>query len=505
MIVQQSTYNSTTVQTTITDSVLVRPSLLEKFDNPADGKIIPDESPQLPSIATSEEIVYQAGGYSYVFDPSGQAIDSFATPADDMVQKDTREWYSPTVVYEIGRFITPYGINLDLGPDGFRWIYDVTDYAALLKGDVELSAGNNQELIDLRFMFIKGTPPREVKHIKQIWGPRASISYRALDDDTRLSETTLPIHPEASQFKVKTRITGHGHNSNDGNFPHCCEWRDNTHSIIVNGQSAASWKIFQYTECANNPVYPQGGTWPGAREGWCPGDVVKDGDVDITGLVSGNEVSIDYDITPVPADNQGMGNGNYVMSMQLIQYGDNAFTADAELYDVLAPSNSRYNSRFNPICRDAEVVVVNNGDGPITEMEISYWIKGGQKRTFDWQGNLAARDRTIVTLPLGASFWNGELDDPKFYAEIETINGAQDMNVENNFISTNFEFPVVFTDPVRVELRTNNLPQHNTLTITDVDGVEMSRLSSLQANQVYTLDINYRPGCYTLDLIRHGE
>jgi hypothetical protein len=34
---------------------------------------------------------------------------------------------------EIGRYITPYGIGFDLGPNGFTWIYDVTDYQKYLK------------------------------------------------------------------------------------------------------------------------------------------------------------------------------------------------------------------------------------------------------------------------------------------------------------------------------------------------------------------------------------
>ena len=60
--------------------------------------------------------------------------------------------------FEIGRFITPYGINLTLGPQGFTWIFDVTDYAPLLQGQVDLSAGNQQELIDLKFVIDKRNP-----------------------------------------------------------------------------------------------------------------------------------------------------------------------------------------------------------------------------------------------------------------------------------------------------------------------------------------------------------
>ncbi len=33
--------------------------------------------------------------------------------------------------FEIARFITPYGKRLDLGLNGFTWIYDVTDYEPL--------------------------------------------------------------------------------------------------------------------------------------------------------------------------------------------------------------------------------------------------------------------------------------------------------------------------------------------------------------------------------------
>ena len=52
--------------------------------------------------------------------------------------------------YELGRYITPYGINLSLGDDGWTWIYDVTDYLPLLRDSVELECGNWQELLDLK-------------------------------------------------------------------------------------------------------------------------------------------------------------------------------------------------------------------------------------------------------------------------------------------------------------------------------------------------------------------
>ncbi|MBK9193354.1 MAG: hypothetical protein IPM77_18730 [Crocinitomicaceae bacterium] len=59
------------------------------------------------------------------------------------------------IPFEIGRYITPYGIGFDLGPNGFTYVYDVTDYQSMLTGDVDFSAHNTQELIDVKFVFIQ--------------------------------------------------------------------------------------------------------------------------------------------------------------------------------------------------------------------------------------------------------------------------------------------------------------------------------------------------------------
>ena len=173
--------------------------------------------------------------------------------------------------------------------------------------------------------MIKGTPPRDVLKIDRVWGGLASYYYKDLDDDIVLQAKTLDLLPDASEFRVKTRLTGHGHNSNTGEYPHCCEWKDNEHFLMVNEEQVAAWHIFQYHDCGLNPVFPQGGTWPGAREGWCPGDMVTDHDFEITEYIKGEQLPLDYDITSVPPDNLGMGWGNYVTNMDLIQYNEFQF------------------------------------------------------------------------------------------------------------------------------------------------------------------------------------
>ena len=83
----------------------------------------------------------------------------------------------------------PYGINLTLGPDGWAWVFDVTDYAPLLKDSVELQCGNWQELLDLKFAFIEGTPPRDVENVTAFW---KGIHYLNNWDATILPQTYAP-------------------------------------------------------------------------------------------------------------------------------------------------------------------------------------------------------------------------------------------------------------------------------------------------------------------------
>ena len=62
-------------------------------------------------------------------------------------------------------YITLHGIGLTLDDDGWTWIFDVSDYVHLLRDSVQLEAGNWQELLDMKFAFIHGTPPRDVKRM----------------------------------------------------------------------------------------------------------------------------------------------------------------------------------------------------------------------------------------------------------------------------------------------------------------------------------------------------
>ena len=445
-------------------------------------------------------------GWTHVYNPSGQAIDStyFA---------GTQTWYNSELTYflppfevvdryEIGRFITPYGIGLSLGNGGFTWVYDVTDYAFLLHDSVDISSGNQQELLDLKFVMIEGTPPAKVVELTRPWGPMRSISYAALDDDVALEPITVNVHPDASRQKVLARLTGHGHNSNNGSYPHCCEWKDNTHFLYVNNSEATNWHIWQTHECALNPVYPQGGTWPGAREGWCPGDVVKDYEYDITSMVSGSSYQLDYRITPVPSTNVGMGNGNYVVAMHVFQYDEPAQTLDAEIYNVIKPSNVGYYSRMNPVCFAPTVVLRNNGSTPLTSAKISYKVAGGLTKVYNWTGSLGFLEKEEVELPFqDGAFYMGNGSN-KFIATVSEPNGGTDGNEVNNSYTSSFNLPPVYEGEIIIQYKRNTFHDENNVTVYDSKNQAIfSKVgSNLAPNTIYWDTLTLDTGCYRLEV-----
>lgn len=446
--------------------------------------------------------------WSYTFDVDGSVLDSTVVAGGmSWTNVDLDYFSAPYEVieeYEIGRYITPYGIGLSLG-DGFSWVYDVTDYAPILRDQVELSAGNQQELIDLKFLFYPGTPAREVRRIDKLWGGLKSHSYKNLDDDVALPPTTVDLDPEAVSFKVKSRITGHGHNSNDGNYPHCCEWKDNTHTLYAGPTKVADWHVWQTNDCALNPVFPQGGTWPGSREGWCPGDKVKEHEYEITDYISGPTVTLDYRITPVPANNAGMGGGNYVMDWQLIQYGPWAHQVDAEVYDILAPTTDEYYGRLNPVCHDPQVVIRNAGAESIQSMEIEYAVSGGNAQVYAWTGNLASMDRAVIKLPIPSSaFWVGDGSD-QFHVKVLTVNNSPDEYADNDEMTRDFVLPKSFKSGIRFRLRTNNRPNENSVRVWDAEGTLVFQQSGFEANKQYDFKMDYPDGCYTLELLDTGN
>ena len=457
--------------------------------------------------AISNAFIALPSGNEVVYDSSNTVVAITPFIGSNVLSNEVITYYQePFEIIndvEIGRFITPYGIQFDLGPNGFTWIYDVTDYQMYLTDLVDLAAHNTQELIDLKFAFIEGIPPRDVHSRKPIWSDFRSYSYSSLDNDLNLQSTSITLPDTSSMFKIKTRLTGHGHHGS----VNCCEWDSKDHMISVNGIERFNWEIWEETACGDNPNISQGGTWPYAREGWCPGDLVKEYDHELTPYVTpGSSVSFDYDIEDIPLGDEAQGSGNYVVAMDLISYSSPNFQHDAAIIDVLNPNSWEYYRKWNPSCSNPRVILQNTGEQELTSCTIRIWISYGDFIDYEWNGNLKFLEKEIVEIPIeDDSWWADYTGQQTFRALVMNVQGTPGMDEypTNNEVAKSFEAPTYISGPFLVWFTTNNKAMENNWRLEDADGniiFERGNLNALANNTNYKDTFDLAPGCYSITL-----
>ncbi|MEZ4771735.1 MAG: LamG-like jellyroll fold domain-containing protein [Bacteroidia bacterium] len=480
---------STTINTVVSvDSFQNAPVQIILYGNPSGPYIIPDNSPNHPSIPTDTILIWEAGKYTFVYDLSGNIVDSVFVSSENTLYRNDHRYFSNIVRYEIGRYITPYGINLDLGPGGTRWVFDVTDYAPLFHDWVYLEAGNNQELLDLQFVMIKGTPPRTVRKIENLWD--GSFSYASLFNDTQGKAISKYLDPAASMWRIKTLTSGHGFGGT--NTDNCAEFCPRDHRLDINGVTQFQWNLWK--ECGDNFVYPQGGTWVYDRAGWCPGAIVPYYDHELTPLVNpGDTVVIDYGIeNPAPF----VAGGNYVLRAQLVTYDQPNFSLEASVEEILSPNSDKRFSRRNPVCGNPRIIIRNNGSTPLTKLLITYGVKNGfMPCYFRWEGNLEFLESEEVELPLFN--WTGlNQSDPVFFVALSDPNNGTDENPENDYMEVPFEVTPQLVNGMYLEVRTNGAARENSYSVKDVDGNTVFQRTNLTNYTVYRDTLNLSNGCY---------
>ncbi|HRI27930.1 MAG TPA: peptide-N-glycosidase F-related protein [Chitinophagales bacterium] len=501
VIFEQGEYESV-VNTLITEDAEENDmAYIVLYGNPGSNGIINDNAPNHPSAPTDAFYAWQANVYTYTW-LNGVKVDSILIEPQTTIARNDHQYYSNTVTYEIGRYITPYGINLDLGPNGTRWIFDVTDYAPLLRGTIDLRAGNNQELLDLKFLFIKGTPPRNVLGMKKLY-PDGSYDYAPMIANTALPPVTLTLPANAGTFKIKTRSSGHGFGANAEN---CAEFCPKFHRLKIDGVQRFNWYL--WNECADNNVYPQGGTWVYDRAGWCPGAVVYPFEHELTPFVTpGQPVNIDYEI-----QGSTMPYGNYVISAHLFSYGPPNFTLDAAVTDIISPSQEDLYSRKNPICASPRIKIRNNGAQTLTSVLITYGVKQYSEIAptfpcyYRWTGQLEFMQETEVALPI-FNWTNLDATNPVFFVEVSEPNYAigGDQYPNNNRIESAFTLPPVYQSGLSLYFRTNSVAAQNAYTLTNDQGQVVYSRTGLTNNTTYDDVFNLPEGCYTLRFTDSGQ
>ena len=189
--------------------------------------------------------------------------------------------------YEIGRYVTPYGVECG-------WSFNVTDYRSILKGDVSLLSYIDTWvqpgwLVTISFDFISGSPEYNFTTVRNIW----NYDYVVYGDETipvNISSVTEYIPMDAEEVYLRMITTGHG----QGNTDNAAEFSYRVHDILINGD-VEFLHDFWRSDCESNACSPQNGTWQYDRAGFCPGDKVYYDDFNLTdNSMYGDTIKFDY-------------------------------------------------------------------------------------------------------------------------------------------------------------------------------------------------------------------
>ena len=488
----QGSYTQTVDTVVVLDSVVAIPHGVESF------AVVGTD---LTSLGTE---FYFHAAHQYIYDEQGEKVDSILVPTDSTIQVvDLEHYVKEPARYEILSFITPYGNGLDLGAEGVRWTIDVSDYAPILKGSKRLSIegrGKNQEEMDLRFVFVEGVPPRDVIDVQQIWPIRSAsavwfgFGFPEILNDDFFEPRDVVLDPTASHFKLRSAVTGHSQNG---------EFIPRWHSLNLDG-GVEEFRYQVWKECSELPVYPQGGTWLYDRAGWCPGMPTDVYEFGLDAYVNpGQTVSVDYHIDAV----SNTANSDYRVANQLVTYGPVNHQLDAAVERVIRPSQAIEYARFNPACTEPVVVIANKGATTLTSLVITYQVRGGSSRTYEWTGNLGFLETEEVTLPVdNPAFWQTNGGEQVFEVRVSAPNGEMDAYALNDVYFSSFESWDSYSGALSLRWRTNNKPSENVWRIYDETGAVVLQSSPfISANTIYEEDLALPMGCYTLRMEDSGD
>jgi hypothetical protein len=488
-------YNQTS---TVTDSIVNTPYKIHLYQDEGNTKTITD------SVSA-----WKSNYYNYYFDNLGNVTDSVFVASDSLWKLTYHEYYESFEVVEnmeLGRVITPYAGNY---PNTWEnsWIFDVTDFVHLLKDSTEIRAfyggWQNGFTITLDFIFIEGTPVRNVIDIKNVYssgggGFQYGNANRTIE--TWLTEKKLKIAEEAVMAKIRVTHSGHSF----GGAENCAEFCPKNYHLNINGQKEFTQLVWR-DDCGKNPIYNQGGTWLYNRANWCPGDIAIIREHDLSPFITaGDSIAIDMDMDPYTYSGGAGFHPNYIIESQLVTYGAQNFVNDASVEDIMAPTNDFKYNRTNPVCNNAIVKIKNNGSADLISVDIDYGIKGGEVFTHTWTGTLKFLEEAIVEIPTaGIGFWSGRTSD-YFEVSVKNPNGETDEFEFNNTIGTGFDIPPVIKKTLILDVVTNNQGYETSWDLVNDEGIVIYKGQDLGNNKQSRDTLELDPGCYTFTIRDSG-
>ena len=435
------------------------------------------------------------------FDSSFVRVDTISSAP--LVVDSVWNVYEVLDPFELGRVITPYGSQLQ-NTWTREYIFDVTDLKHLMQDSVLIrafySGWSSGFSVSLKFVFIEGTPTREVLSVQNIYKGDAGYSNSASFESGFFNAKSIQIPSGFTGARVFSTITGHGFDNN----VNCAEFCIRNYNVNVNGNNAGTANIWR-DDCGSNPTYPQGGTWIYDRANWCPGEKAFTDEFEVGNQLNAGANAIDFNLQNYNwTGNQAP---SYTVNARIVTYGPIQFQNDAYLLEILAPTTDFQHSRYNPICAQPKVKVQNTGANNISSITFLYRVEGASSCQYTWNGNLSFLQKADIELP-NINWVNADFSNQKFYVEILSVNGQNDEYTFNNSLWSNYNTPNIHNfDTMFVELRTNNYGTETGYQLLNGDGqVVFQRVAtSLTANTTYLDRIGLPRGCYTLKVTDSGK
>ncbi|UTW61109.1 T9SS type A sorting domain-containing protein [bacterium SCSIO 12741] len=394
---------------------------------------------------------------------------------------------------ELARFITPYAGDRQNG--WFRdWYFDITDFEPLLHDSVEINAryGGWQDgfTVTLDFLFIEGTPPRDVNSVEKLWMGSYGYGHGNNEINDKLTPISYDFKAEDKTSMLRLIPTGHGADQQSN----CSEFCPKTYEVKIDGTPTWTKSVWK-DDCGENGYWPQTGTWVYNRANWCPGDKVPTHDYDLRGVVTpGQTHTLDVDFESYTTS----GGASYIFTGMLFNYGDFNFEKDVELLDIKAPNSYEDYGRLNPICGNPVVRIRNRGSETLESVKIIYGVTGKDLLVYEWTGKLYALEETDITLPDAGWLFN-DVSKTEFVAMASCPNNGVDEYEYNNRKTTVVEHVKKANSTEVVVWGTmNNSPSENVIILSASDGSEVRRWENMGAGQSFQDNVTLTDGCYQL-------
>ena len=173
---------------------------------------------------------------------------------------------------------------------------------------------------------------------------------------------------------------------------------------------------------------------------------------------------------------------------------EGAFTAlyanDVDVMEFTNMTDRYCTPELNPVLR-----IRNNGNTPLTSLELKYQVNNEEIQTLNWSGNLQLLESELIEIP-GIPYELLTTNTLKVFAS--STNGGDDEYTKNDTLLHVFEPALTTTRDLLVKVRTDNNPEEITWEIKNLNGnVVASGGPYAQANTVINTDVSVEAdGCY---------